>query len=29
VNAGDKIAINRIDALTDGGQVVATTVPLK
>jgi len=29
VNAGDKIAINRIDALTDGAQVVATTVPLK
>lgn len=29
VNAGDKIAINRIDALTDGAQVVAHTVPLK
>ncbi len=29
VNAGDKIAINRIDALTDGAQVAATTVHLK
>jgi membrane fusion protein (multidrug efflux system) len=29
VNEGDKIAINRIDALTDGAQVAATTVHLK
>ncbi|MET3034716.1 efflux RND transporter periplasmic adaptor subunit [Chryseobacterium sp. NRRL B-14859] len=29
VNAGDKIAINRIDALTDGAQVVAKVVPSK
>lgn len=29
VNAGDKIAINRIDALTDGAQVVAKVAPSK
>ncbi len=29
VNAGDKIAINRIDALTDGAQVVAKVMPSK
>ncbi|WP_336962389.1 efflux RND transporter periplasmic adaptor subunit [Chryseobacterium contaminans] len=29
VNAGDKIAVNRIDALTDGAQVVAKVTPSK
>ncbi|WP_343681070.1 efflux RND transporter periplasmic adaptor subunit [Chryseobacterium arthrosphaerae] len=29
VNAGDKIAINRIDALTDGAQVLAKVIPSK
>ncbi|WP_160138139.1 efflux RND transporter periplasmic adaptor subunit [Chryseobacterium sp. c4a] len=29
VNAGDKIAINRLDALTDGAQVVAKVTPSK
>lgn len=29
VNAGDKIAVNRIDALTDGALVVAKVVPSK
>ncbi|WP_284462392.1 efflux RND transporter periplasmic adaptor subunit [Chryseobacterium sp.] len=29
VNAGDKIAINRIDALTDGALVVTTVIPSK